>query len=80
MADPSARSGADGTSGRMTAAVTVHARRTAAATDALDHQADIAGVQAWCGQSSNATTKLYDRRHDRPEDSPTFEVAHGRRL
>ena len=45
-------------------------------TNALDHQADIAQVQAWCGHSSIATTKLYDRRHSRPEDSPTFKVSY----
>ena len=45
-------------------------------TNALDHSADVAGVQAWCGHSSVATTKPYDRRHGRPEDSPTFKVAY----
>ena len=58
------------------AAVNVHALRTTAVTNALDHQADIAQVQAWCGHSSIATAKLYDRRHSRPEDSPTFKVAY----
>ena len=58
------------------AAVNVHAMRATAVTNALDHQADIATVQAWVGHSSIATTKLYDRRHSRPEDSPTFKVAY----
>ncbi len=56
------------------AAVNVHALRTTAVTNALDHPADIAQVQAWCGHRSIATTKLYDRRHGRPEDSPTVKA------
>jgi integrase len=31
-------------------------------------------VQHWLGHSNIATTKLYDRRHMRAEDSPTFKV------
>ena len=58
------------------AAVNVHALRTTAVTNALEHAADIAQVQAWVGHSSIATTRLYDRRHNRPEDSPTFKVAY----
>ena len=56
--------------------VCVHSLRATAVTNALDHQADIAQVQAWCGHSSIATTKLYDRRQSRAEDSPTFKVAY----
>ncbi len=41
-----------------------HALRATAATNALDHQADI------------ATTRIYDHRKTRPEDSPTFKVAY----
>jgi site-specific recombinase XerD len=51
-----------------------HALRATAATNALDHEADIAKVQEWLGHSSIATTRLYDRRRSRPEDSPTFKV------
>jgi integrase/recombinase XerD len=51
-----------------------HALRTTAATNALEHGADIAKVQEWLGHSSIATTRLYDRRKSRPEDSPTFKV------
>lgn len=40
----------------------VHSLRATAATNALDHEVDI------------ATTRLYDRRKTRPEDSPTFKV------
>ncbi len=53
-----------------------HALRATAATNALDHQADIAKVQEWLGHSNIATTRLYDHRKTRPEDSPTFKVAY----
>jgi integrase/recombinase XerD len=49
-------------------------RRATAATNALDHEADIAKVQEWLGHANIATTRLYDRRKTRPEDSPTFKV------
>jgi site-specific recombinase XerD len=52
----------------------VHALRATAATNALDHEADIAKVQEWLGHANIATTRLYDRRKHRPEDSPTFKV------
>ncbi len=52
----------------------LHALRATAATNALEHQADIASVQMWLEHSSIATTKLYDRRRSRPEGSPTFKV------
>ena len=52
----------------------VHGLRATAATNALEHEADIAKVQAWLGHANISTTKLYDRRHSRPEDSPTFKV------
>lgn len=55
-------------------AICVHGLRATAATNALDHQADIAKVQEWLGHSSIATTRLYDRRKTKPEDSPTFKV------
>ena len=51
-----------------------HALRATAATNALDHDADIAKVQEWLGHASIATTRIYDRRKTRPEDSPTFKV------
>ncbi len=51
-----------------------HALRATAATNALDHQADIARVQEWLGHANIATTRLYDKRKTRPEDSPTFKV------
>ena len=54
-----------------------HALRATAATNALDHQADIAKVQEWLGHANIATTRIYDHRRTRPEDSPTFKVAYG---
>jgi integrase len=46
-----------------------HALRATAATNALDHQAGL-------GHSNIATTRIYDHRKTRPEDSPTFKVAY----
>ena len=57
-----------------------HALRATAATNALDHNADIAKVQRWLGHASFATTRIYDRRTLRSEDSPTFKVAYLYRL
>ncbi|RAS23891.1 tyrosine-type recombinase/integrase [Paraburkholderia bryophila] len=54
----------------------VHSLRATAATNALEHEADIAKVQEWLGHANIATTRLYDRRKSRPEDSPTFKVAY----
>ncbi|KAE8759635.1 tyrosine-type recombinase/integrase [Paraburkholderia madseniana] len=54
----------------------VHSLRATAATNALDHEADIAKVQEWLGHANIATTRLYDRRKQRPEDSPTFKIAY----
>ncbi len=53
-----------------------HALRATAATNALEHEADIAKVQEWLGHANIATTRLYDRRKNRPEDSPTFKVSY----
>jgi site-specific recombinase XerD len=53
-----------------------HALRATAATNALDHQSDIAKVQEWLGHANIATTRIYDHRRTRPEDSPTFKVAY----
>ena len=52
----------------------VHALRATAATNALSHEADIAKVQEWLGHANVSTTRLYDRRKSKPEDSPTFHV------
>ena len=53
-----------------------HALWATAATNALDHQADIAKVQEWLGHANISTTRIYDHRRTRPEDSPTFKVAY----
>jgi len=45
-----------------------------AAKNALDHGADFGKVQVWLGNANQATTKVYDKRKDRPEESPTFKV------
>lgn len=52
----------------------VHGLRATAATNALENDADIAKVQAWLGHANISTTRLYDRRGQRPEDSPTYKV------
>ena len=52
----------------------VHGLRATAATNALEHDADIAKVQMWLGHANISTTRLYDRRGQRPEDSPTYKV------
>lgn len=52
----------------------VHGLRATAATNALENDADIAKVQAWLGHANISTTRLYDRRSQRPEDSPTYKV------
>lgn len=51
-----------------------HCLRATAATNALEHGADIAKVRDWLGHSAISTTQLYDKRRHRPEDSPTFKV------
>ena len=51
-----------------------HALRATAATNALDNDADIKKVQEMLGHSSIATTRIYDRRHTKPEDSPVFRI------
>ncbi len=54
----------------------LHALRATAATNALEHSADIAFVQGWLGHANISTTRLYDRRRSKPEDSPTFKVSY----
>jgi integrase/recombinase XerD len=56
----------------------VHSLRATAATNALTNRADIAKVQEWLGHANVSTTRLYDRRKNRPEDSPTFHVKYGK--
>lgn len=52
----------------------VHSLRATAATNALSNNSDIAKVQEWLGHSDISTTRMYDKRQSRPEDSPTFKV------
>ena len=40
----------------------------------IDQQGDIAKVQEWLGHANVSTTRMYDKRKNRPEDSPTFKV------
>lgn len=49
-----------------------HALRAKAATNALEHEADIAKVQAWLGCTNIAAARIYDRRKSR--SPPTFKV------
>ncbi|HRI11521.1 MAG TPA: tyrosine-type recombinase/integrase [Verrucomicrobiota bacterium] len=55
-------------------AIRPHCLRATAATNALEHGADIARVRDWLGHSAITTTQLYDKRRHRPQDSPTFKV------
>jgi integrase/recombinase XerD len=61
-------------SSQLSFTIGAHSLRATAATDTLDHQADIAKVQEWLGHANIATTRIYDHRNTRPEDSPTFKV------
>ena len=53
-----------------------HSARATAATNALDAGADIAKVQEWLGHANISTTRVYDHRKSRPEDSPVFKVSY----
>lgn len=53
-----------------------HALRATAITNALENDADLKKVQDWVGHAHISTTRMYDRRDSRPEDSPTFKVAY----
>jgi integrase/recombinase XerD len=63
-------------SARLGFEIGARALRATAATNALDHQADIAKVQEWLGHANIATTRIYDHRRTRPGDRPTFKVAY----
>jgi integrase/recombinase XerD len=63
-------------SGALGFEIGAHSLRATAATNALDHKAEIAKVQEWLGHANISTTRLYDRRKSRPEDSPTFKVTY----
>jgi site-specific recombinase XerD len=51
-----------------------HAARATAATNALEAGTDIAKVQEWLGHANISTTRVYDHRKTRPEDSPVFKI------
>jgi site-specific recombinase XerD len=53
-----------------------HAPRATAAANALEHDAGIAKVQQWFGHANISTTRVYDRRQMRAEDSPTLRSAY----
>jgi integrase/recombinase XerD len=67
---------ARGYSAQLGFEIGAHALRATAATNALDHAVDIAKVQEWLGHASISTTRIYDHRRTRPEDSPTFKVSY----
>jgi site-specific recombinase XerD len=52
------------------------ALRATAITNALDHNADLKQVQEWIGHANITTTRMYDRRGLRAEDSPTFKATY----
>jgi site-specific recombinase XerD len=56
--------------------IRTHSLRATAATNALRNDADIAKVQEWLGHANISTTRLYDKRDSRPEDSPTVKVSY----
>jgi len=56
-----------------------HSLRATAGTNALEGGADLNEVRRWMGHANVSTTTLYDKRRERPEDSPTFKVNYRRR-
>ncbi len=65
-----------GYSAKLGFEIGAHSLRATAATNALDNEADIAKVQEWLGHANISTTRIYDHRKTRPEDSPTFKVVY----
>jgi integrase len=53
-----------------------HALRATAATNALDHQADIAKVQEWLGHANTLPPGSMTTPKTQPEDSSTFKVSY----
>lgn len=56
--------------------IRTHSLRATAATNALKNDAEITKVQEWLGHANISTTRLYDKRNSRPEDSPTVKVSY----
>jgi integrase len=52
----------------------VHGLLATAATNAYEHEADLAKVQVWSSHANISSTQIEDRRQMRPEDSPIFRV------
>ena len=50
--------------------------RATAATFSPGAPDDLAHAQEWIGHASISTTRIYDRRGFRPEDSPLFKEAY----
>lgn len=55
-------------------ALSPHSMRATAITNALEHDVDIAKVQEMVGHSDISTTRTYDRRKFKPEDSPSYKI------
>lgn len=53
-----------------------HALRATAITNALENGAGLDKVQLWVGHANISTTRMYDRRQQRIEDSPSFKVTY----
>ena len=53
-----------------------HSLRATAATQALINGVDIRKVQYWLGHASIQTTAMYDKRENRPEESPSYRVSY----
>ncbi len=51
-----------------------HSLRTTAITNALEHGAELSEAQKWAGHSDISTTRIYDKRRHRPENSPTYRI------
>ena len=62
--------------GISTSPFSPHSLRATSATNPLEHSADIAKVEQWLWHANVSTTRLYDRRKSRPEESPTFQISY----
>lgn len=54
--------------------IRTHPLHATAATNALDHQADIAKSRRWLGQPNISITRLYRHRRAPPEEGLTFKI------
>jgi site-specific recombinase XerD len=60
--------------GSEAAGVGFHGLRVTAATNVLEHEADITKVQFWLAHANISRTKISDRRQMRPENLPVYKV------